>query len=201
MAITISSSISIIYRFQGTNSTHWLGHTISAFILSTPSIRVGPVSAHCWGASCFFGQTWGCGICYRCIPVLFNLEASSSCFFFFLKFFSSCLLSLQFLSKAIALSYHCSMELGCHSESISLWCIVPFMHLLNSSTKSLPSYLLPLVTLLNSYINFSIVFPPCSILFSSATLTVSSSLPSNPFLYLLKISLLSHIPIVLSLDL
>ena len=62
---------------------------------------------------------------------------------------SSCLLSLQFLSKVIALLYYCSMELDCYSDSISLWHIVPFMPLLNSLTKDLPLYLFPLAALLN----------------------------------------------------
>lgn len=70
--------------------------------------------------------------------------------------FSSHLLSFQFLSNAIALSYHCSIKLGCHSDFISFWHMVPFISLLNSSTKGLSSYLLSLTALLNSYINSSI---------------------------------------------
>ena len=80
------------------------------------------------------------------------------------------------------------MELGCCLDSISLWCIVPFMPFLNSSTKDLSLYPLSLTALLNSYINFSIVFPLCLIFFSFATLTISLSLPPN-FFFIIVLSL------------
>ena len=82
----------------------------------------------------------------------------------------------------IALSYHCLIELGYHSDSMSLWCIMVLILFLNSSTNSLLSYLLPLATLLNSYTNSSIGLPLCSNLFSLATFTDSSSSPPNSFL-------------------
>ena len=67
----------------------------------------------------------------------------------------------------MALSYHYSIELGCYSDFMSLWHIISFMLLLNSFIKGLLSYLLSLATLLNSWTNFSIVFPSCSSLLSS----------------------------------
>ena len=82
----------------------------------------------------------------------------------------------------IALSYHCSIESGYHSVSINLLLIISFIHLLNSSTNSLPSYPLPLAALLNSCTNFSIVLPSYSNLLNSATFTDSSSPPPNSFL-------------------
>ena len=95
---------------------------------------------------------------------------------------SFCLLFLQFLFNVIALLYHCLIELGYHSDSINLQCIVLFMPLLNSFTKGLSLYLLPLVALLNSCTNSSIILLPCSNLFNSATLTIFSSFSLNYFL-------------------
>ena len=105
---------------------------------------------------------------------------------------SSHLLSLQFLFKFITLSYHCSMKLGWHSDSISLCHIVLFMLLLNSSTKCCPSYLLPLAILLNSCTNSFIVFPPCSNHFNSATFTASVRVKDNK-LYLFQFSSYSYL--------
>ena len=65
---------------------------------------------------------------------------------------------------------------------MSLWHIILFIPLLNSSTKDLSSYLLPFATLLNSYTNSSIIFPSYSSLFNSATFTPSLFSPSNSFL-------------------
>ena len=110
------------------------------------------------------------------------MGADPPCSYCPLSLSSSLLLSLQFLSRAIALSYHCSIEPDCHSTSINLLLITPFILLLNSSTSSLPSYSLLLAALLNSYTNSSIVLPPCSNLLNSATFTDSLSPPPNTFL-------------------
>ena len=64
---------------------------------------------------------------------------------------------------------------------MNLQYIVALIPLLNSSTNSLFLYLLPLATLLNSCMNFFIVFPPYSSLFNSTTFTDFSSF-SNSFL-------------------
>ena len=53
------------------------------------------------------------------------------------------------------------------------------MSLLNSSTNSIPSYLLSLATFLNSYTNSSIVLLPCSTFFNSTTFIILSSPLSN----------------------
>lgn len=76
-----------------------------------------------------------------------------------------------------------------HSDFMSLHWIVLFIPCLNSLINNLSSSLLPLVTLLNSYINLSIILLFCSILFNSATFTVLLSSPSNFFLDLPEISL------------
>ena len=55
------------------------------------------------------------------------------------------------------------------SASISFLLITLFIPCLNSSTKALFSYLLPLDALLNSCTNFSIILDPSSTLFSSVT--------------------------------
>ena len=81
------------------------------------------------------------------------------------------------------------MEVGCHSDFMSLQHITLFISLLNSSTNSLPLYLLPLAALLNSWTNSSIVLPLCSNIFNSATFTVSSSPLPNSFLRSAKNSL------------
>ena len=60
------------------------------------------------------------------------------------------------------------------------------MPLLNSSINGLPLYLLLFATLLNFYINFSIIFPPCSNFFNSVTFTVSLFSLSNSFFISVK---------------
>ena len=90
------------------------------------------------------------------------------------------------LDRAIVLSYHCSIELGCHSDSMSLWHIVALISLFNSSTNSLLLYLFSLAVLLNFCTNSSIVLPPCSNLINFATFTNSSSSPLNSFLISVK---------------
>ena len=78
------------------------------------------------------------------------------------------------------------MLVGGLSTSINFLLITPFIPLLNSSTNSFPSYLLPLTTLLNSWTNSSIIFPSCSNFFNSATFTDSFSPPLNSFLMATK---------------
>ena len=122
--------------------------TTTTFVLSTPSIGAGLVGARCCCISCLLGHTWildsllvgTCG--YQ------NVEVFFSCFP--LNCSSSFLLSLQFLSRAVALWYHCSIEVGGFSTSINFLLIPPFIPLLNSSTSGLPSYPLPLAAHLNS---------------------------------------------------
>ena len=119
-----------------------------------------------------------------------TLELVSYCLF--APSASSLLLFLQFLqilSKTIALSYHCPIEPGYCSNSMSLWHIVVLIPLLNSSINGLPSYLLPLTALLNSCINSSIIFSLCSNLLNFATFLNSSSSSPNSFLMSTKNSL------------
>ena len=72
--------------------------------------------------------------------------------------------------------------MGYYYNSISLWYIISFIPLLNSSTNSLSLYLLSLTILLNFWTNSSIVFPYCSNLFTSAIFIVFSSPLPNSFL-------------------
>ena len=153
------------------------------FILSTLSIRADLAETHCWGISCLLGQTWGHGNDCLYVFWLFNLGASTLLLSFFpFNLSSSLLLCLQFLSRAIALLNHYSIELGWFSASINLLLIVAFMFCLNSSISGHSSYLLLLTTFSKSCTNSSIVLPPCSILFNSATFADSSSPPPNYFL-------------------
>ena len=98
-----------------------------------------------------------------------------------LNLFSFLLFSLQYLSKFVALSYHCSILLREHFTSINFLLITLFIPLLNSSINDLPSYSLSLTALLNSYTNFSIVLLSCFTFFNSATFIISSSPPLNSF--------------------
>ena len=75
----------------------------------------------------------------------------------------------------MALSYYCLIEDGYHFKSISLWHTIPFISLLNSSTKSLLLYLLSLTTLLNFWTNSFIVLPLYYNLFNSTIFTISLS--------------------------
>ena len=78
------------------------------------------------------------------------------------------------------------MEAGRFSASINFLLIPPFIPLLNSSTKGLPSYPLPLATLLNFCTNSSIFFPPCSSFLNSAAFADSYSPSPNSFFKLIK---------------
>jgi len=132
----------MVYRLYCTKPALWLGYTITMFVFSTSSIRAGFTSAYYWGISCLLGQTWGYGNCCLGAFALFNLRACGFCSHCPLNISFSLLLSLQFLSNAIALLYHCSIKNSYYSDSISLRHITPFISLLNSFTNSLPSYLL-----------------------------------------------------------
>jgi len=103
---------------------------------------------------------------------VFILSAKDLISLLFLSLSSSCLLSLQYLSKFVAYSYYCSILIGEHSDSISFCLITPFIPLLNSSINSLSSYLLPLITFLNSYTSFSIVLLPYFTFFNSTIFIV-----------------------------
>ena len=116
--------------------------------------------------------------CSTVEPVASVLIVPSASFSFFY--------SLQSLFKAMAQSYHCLIELGCCSDSMSLQCIVSFIPCLNSSINGLLSYLLSLAALLNSYMNSSIIFPSYSSLFNSAIFDLSLSSPPNSFLIFAK---------------
>ena len=83
-------------------------------------------------------------------------------------------------------SYYCFILVGGLSASISFLLIIPFILLMNFSTNSLSLYLLPLATLLNSWMNFSIILPFYSNLFNSFIFTDSFSLPPNFFLMAAK---------------
>ena len=109
------------YGLYCINTTLWLGHTITVFILSTPSIRTGPAWACYGGASCLLGQTWGWNIFCHCISPLFTLGAGVLLSFCPLSLSFFLLLSFQFLFRAIALSYHYSIKLGWYSASINFW--------------------------------------------------------------------------------
>ena len=149
--------------------------------LTTPFIRAGSVVT-CWGSCCLLCHNNSHGI--LCLCSCFG--APSACFFFPHSLSSSLLLSLQFLSRAVALLYHCSMEPSWFSDSINFLLIAPFIPLLNSSTSSHSSYPLPLAALLNSWTNSSIVLFSCSNFLSFATFTASSSPPPNSFFRLMK---------------
>jgi len=71
---------------------------------------------------------------------MFDLEVSSLCSCCPFHLSSSFLLSLQFLSKTIALLYHCSIEDGCHSDSMSFWCCYMQVHL---SRNYIPTVISP----------------------------------------------------------
>ena len=86
------------------------------------------------------------------------------------------------------------MELGWHSDFMSLCWMVPFISHLNSLISGFLLYILSLAVLLNSWTNSSIAFPPCSSLFNSATLVAFYLLFWIFFLSLLEIPLLSYIP-------
>ena len=77
------------------------------------------------------------------------------------------------------------MEAGRFSASINFLLIPPFIPLLNSSTKGLPSYPLPLATL-NFCTNSSIVFSPYSSFLNSAVFADSYSPSPNSFFKLIK---------------
>ena len=85
------------------------------------------------------------------------------------RIFSSALLCLMFRSSWTALSCYCVIVVGGVSASANLLLIVPFSPLLNSSTRALPSYPLPLAALLNSCTYSSTVLPPCSKILNSST--------------------------------
>jgi len=100
---------------------------------------------------------------------------------------TSLLSSLVFYSNRRVLFFCPTLRIKDHntrglSTSINFLIITLFISLLNSSTNALPLYPLFLTTLLNSCINFYIVFPPCYILLSSAILTNSSFYSLNYFL-------------------
>ena len=135
--------------------------TTTAFVLSIPSIGAGPVVA-CCGNGYLLCHTKDRG--RLCLSCFCPPPPPTS---FFLNLSSSLLLSLQFLSRAVALLYHCSMEAGRFSASINFLRIPPFISRLNSSTNGLSSYPLPLAARLNSCTNSSIVLPPCSSFLSS----------------------------------
>ena len=184
------------------NPTLWLGCTITVFVLSTSSIRADPARNHCWGASYLLGHTWACGICYLDGPCWFCLGACGLCSCYSLNLFSFLLLSLQFLSNVITLSYHCSIEPGCCSDSMSLWHIVALIPLLNFSISSLLSYIhylllsswTPVQTLLLSF--------PLVLTFSTLLLLlIPHLLLQILFLCLLKILQLTHIITISPLDL
>ena len=148
---------------------------ITTSILSTSSIGVGSVVNHCWNISYLLCQICGHGIygwyLYSCFPL--NLS-------------SSFLLSLQYLSKLVVYSYHCSILVRDLFAFINFLLIAPLISLLNSFINSLSSYLLSLAALQNSYTNSSIVLPPCSNFFNSATFTNSSSSSPNSLFIVTK---------------
>ena len=86
------------------------------------------------------------------------------------------------------------MELGWHSDFMSLCWMVLFISHLNSLISGFLLYILSLAVLLNSWSNSSIVFPPCSSLFNSTTLVAFYLLFWIFLLSLLEIPLLSYIP-------
>ena len=152
------------------------------FVLSTSSIRVGLIGTCYWGIFCLLGQTWDHENYCHCILLLFCLGASAPLSLHPFNLSSFLLLSLQFLSRVIALLYYYLIELSWCSASINFLLIAPFIPFLNFSINSLPLYLLFLATLWNSYTNSSVIFPSCSNLFNSATFTNSLSPSLNFFL-------------------
>ena len=125
------------------NTTLWLGHVITIFILFTSSIKVGPASTYYWETSYFLSQTWGYNIYYYCTPAIFAtifcLGVKNTISLLSLNLSSSCLLSLQCLSKFVTLSYYCLILLRDYSISISFCQITLFISLLNYSINGLPS--------------------------------------------------------------
>jgi len=182
--ITVSSSIHFycIWVPPHSFSLPWLSRgflTTTAFVLSTSFIGLGPVSTCYWEISYLLGPIWSCGIFCYCTPLLFDLGVCD--FYCPLNFSFSLLLSLQWLSRLVAHSYYYSILDEDLSVFISFLLIALLISLLNSSINTLPSYLFPLATFLNSYINSFIVLPPCFSLLSFVTFTAFSSLLPNFF--------------------
>ena len=98
---------------------------------------------------------------------VFNIRAWASISLLSLNFSFSLLLYLQFLSKFVALLYHCPILLEKYSVSMSFLLIIPFIPLLNFLINSLLLYLLFFTTLLNFCTNSSIVLLPYSTFFNS----------------------------------
>ena len=117
------------------------------------------------------------------------------------RIFSSALLCLMLRSSWTALSCHCVIVVGGVSALANLLLIVPFSPLLNSSTRALPSYPLPLAALLNSCTYSSTVLPPCSKTLNSSTFRLSSSNSPNSCLIFVNNSstvCTADVPLVIS---
>ena len=132
---------------------------------------------------------------------VFILIAKDLVSLLFFSLSSSCLLSLQCLSKFVAYLYHCSILIGEHSDSISFCLITSFIPLLNSFINNLFSYLLSLIIFLNSYTSFSIVLLPYSTFFNSTTFIVllfpppifcSKSIRNSPTIVYTRLSLFKY---------
>ena len=81
--------------------------TTAIFIFSTFSISAGPTSIYYWGIFCLLGQTWGCGNCCYCAPLVFALNTWAFISLLPLSFSSSLLLFFQCLFKFVTLLYYC----------------------------------------------------------------------------------------------
>ena len=176
----------MIYRLHlDTNPIYWLEFIIAILVLSISFISVSFVNTHYWEISCLLGQTWDySSICQYVL--LFCLRAWALLFLLLFNFFSSYLLSLQFLSKLIIYSYYCSIWPSWCSNFISFHQIALFISCLSSSTNSFFLYLLSFTTLLNSYIDSFIILFSCFSFFNSAILITFLSPPPNFFLQYVK---------------
>ena len=190
ITISLSLSMSMVYGLcWDKNPIHCCcGFTMTTFVLSTPSIRVDPVGICC--ISYYLSQTWGWDSCCLYTPPafagVFNFGAQASISLLPLNLFFFFLLSLQYLSKFVILSYHCFILMRECSDFINLFLITLFIPLLNFSTNSLLLYPFLLATFWNFCTNFFIVQLSCFTFFNSTTFIILLSPLPNSFFKSIK---------------
>jgi len=138
----------MVYRScLGANSICWFRFTITVFILSTPSIKVGSVSTNCWEISCILSQTWGySNYCYYAsamfyldtwalIFVVATTRRNSTC-----DMLTSAKLSVGYL--VVGITRELDKESLLHCSSIYI----------NITWSVLQQYLLALMSMLQSHV-------------------------------------------------